>query len=335
MLLTAENWAPDTACENGTWLPEVRSSADWFHNVLVGIERGSWGWTVTIILEGLSLFIFPIQITKGERINKETGELTASGELFVSEPKAGSCKSCQLPQELSDQLKELGIHACSSPKHTRDHVPLEQREELLDKLLPLYIQVMQTTHLFNCKQMVRRAEHNKLPPRPLSSSKKKREGLTWRSLSTVKLFKWKHNHQEIFFIRNGIQSWVTVLIVTASRKSSLPEDKPMRKLKRRVSAVICLTLADAIAVPWTSVDTNHPAVTWKKKRKSLESWTPGFALTHFTLAPLATRCACWPDDRICSDKIITFYCVCVCVSKIRSESLPRASFRNCDTTEMW
>ncbi|XP_011601683.2 WD repeat- and FYVE domain-containing protein 4 isoform X2 [Takifugu rubripes] len=85
------------------------------------------------------------QSTKGERINKETGELTASGELLISEPKAGkeesSCKSCQLPQGLSEQLKELGIHACSSPKQTRDHVPLEQREELLDKVLPLYIQV--------------------------------------------------------------------------------------------------------------------------------------------------------------------------------------------------
>ncbi|CAG09377.1 unnamed protein product [Tetraodon nigroviridis] len=43
-------------------------------------------------------------------------------------------------QELGDQLKELGIQACSSPKHTGDHVP-EQREELLGKVLPLYIQV--------------------------------------------------------------------------------------------------------------------------------------------------------------------------------------------------
>lgn len=100
-----------------------------------------------------SLFFSPSnQITKGERINKETGELTASGELFISELKAGkeesSCKSRQLPQELRDQLKKLGIHVCSSSKHTSNHVPSEQREELLDKVLPLYIQVIEKCTFF-------------------------------------------------------------------------------------------------------------------------------------------------------------------------------------------
>lgn len=93
-----------------------------------------------------SFFPLSNQITKGERINKETGELTASGEFSISELKPdeeeSSCKSRQLPQELRDQLRELGIHARSSPKHTSNHVPSEQREELLDKVLPLYIQVI-------------------------------------------------------------------------------------------------------------------------------------------------------------------------------------------------
>ena len=86
------------------------------------------------------------QITKGERINKETGELTASGEFSISELKAdkegSSYKSRQLPPELKEQLKELGIYALPNPKHTGHHVPSEQREELLDKVLPLYIQVI-------------------------------------------------------------------------------------------------------------------------------------------------------------------------------------------------
>lgn len=92
------------------------------------------------------LFSSSNQITIGERINKETGELTASGALSISQLKAdkeeSSCKSRQLPQELRDHLKELGLHACSRPKHTSNHVPSEQREELLDKVLPLYIQVI-------------------------------------------------------------------------------------------------------------------------------------------------------------------------------------------------
>ncbi|XP_078129346.1 WD repeat- and FYVE domain-containing protein 4 isoform X3 [Sander vitreus] len=86
------------------------------------------------------------QTAKGERINKETGELSASGELAVSvelkvEKVEGSCRNPQLQQVLREQLQELGIHKCSSPDHKTDHVPLEQREEHLVKVLPLYIQV--------------------------------------------------------------------------------------------------------------------------------------------------------------------------------------------------
>ncbi|XP_078016803.1 WD repeat- and FYVE domain-containing protein 4 isoform X2 [Epinephelus lanceolatus] len=86
------------------------------------------------------------QLAKGERINKETGELSASGELSVSvelkvEKVEGSCGNPQLSQVLREQLQALGVHACSSPDHRTDHVPLEQREEHLIKVLPLYIQV--------------------------------------------------------------------------------------------------------------------------------------------------------------------------------------------------
>uniref|UniRef100_A0AAQ4PJK2 WDFY family member 4 n=1 Tax=Gasterosteus aculeatus aculeatus TaxID=481459 RepID=A0AAQ4PJK2_GASAC len=51
------------------------------------------------------------QTAKGGRINKETGELTASGELSVSvELKVErSCRNPQLPQVLKEQLHELGI----------------------------------------------------------------------------------------------------------------------------------------------------------------------------------------------------------------------------------
>uniref|UniRef100_UPI0037E89D37 WD repeat- and FYVE domain-containing protein 4 isoform X2 n=1 Tax=Semicossyphus pulcher TaxID=241346 RepID=UPI0037E89D37 len=86
------------------------------------------------------------QTAKKERINKETGELSASGELTVSvelkvDKVEGSCKNPQLLQVLREQLQELGIHTCSSQDHRTDHVPLEQREEHLVKVLPLYIQV--------------------------------------------------------------------------------------------------------------------------------------------------------------------------------------------------
>ncbi|XP_026164856.1 WD repeat- and FYVE domain-containing protein 4 isoform X1 [Mastacembelus armatus] len=84
------------------------------------------------------------QTFKGLRINKETGELSASGELSVSvEVKAeqveGSCRSPELPQVLREQMQELGIGTCSSSDHRTGHVPLEQREEHLVKALSLYI----------------------------------------------------------------------------------------------------------------------------------------------------------------------------------------------------
>lgn len=145
MLSITENWAPDTPSGWNRHMT-VRGL------LLSGFGRG-FGMKSSNYVRSfrLSWIFFPPfippsnQITKGEIINKETGELTASGELSISELKAAkeesSCKSRQLPQELRDQLKELGIHARSSPKHTSNHVPSEQREELLDKVLPLYIQV--------------------------------------------------------------------------------------------------------------------------------------------------------------------------------------------------
>lgn len=48
----------------------------------------------------------------------------------------------QLIQELREQLQVLGIHTCPSPDNRTDRVPSEQREELLVKVLPLYIQVL-------------------------------------------------------------------------------------------------------------------------------------------------------------------------------------------------
>ncbi|XP_061601856.1 WD repeat- and FYVE domain-containing protein 4 isoform X2 [Cololabis saira] len=86
------------------------------------------------------------QTVKAERINKETGELSASGELSVSlelktEKVEGSCGNPELLEVLREQLRELGIHTWSSHDARPDSVPLEQREELLVKVLPLYIQV--------------------------------------------------------------------------------------------------------------------------------------------------------------------------------------------------
>lgn len=99
----------------------------------------------------LTFSFLPIQdqTVEGQRINKETGELSASGELSVSvERKAGnvegSCRIPQLPQVLREQLQELGIHTFSTSDHRIDHVSLEQREEHLVKALPLYIQVLTT-----------------------------------------------------------------------------------------------------------------------------------------------------------------------------------------------
>jgi len=83
---------------------------------------------------------------KGDRINKETGELSASGELSLSvelktEKVEGSCGNPQLLQVLREQLQELGLHTHSSCDHRTDHVLLEQQEGHLVKVLPLYIQV--------------------------------------------------------------------------------------------------------------------------------------------------------------------------------------------------
>lgn len=94
------------------------------------------------------------QTAKGERINKETGELSASGELSVSVElkelkEEGSCMNPQLSQVLREQLQELGINTYSSHDHRTDRVLLGQREEHLVKVLPLYIQVW-TTRMRMC-----------------------------------------------------------------------------------------------------------------------------------------------------------------------------------------
>uniref|UniRef100_A0A3Q3K266 Alfy-like armadillo-like repeat domain-containing protein n=1 Tax=Monopterus albus TaxID=43700 RepID=A0A3Q3K266_MONAL len=86
------------------------------------------------------------QTVKGQRINKETGELSASGELSVSvelktENVEGSSRNPHLPQELREQLQELESCTCSSPDRRVDHVSSEQREEHLVKALSLYVQV--------------------------------------------------------------------------------------------------------------------------------------------------------------------------------------------------
>ncbi|KAM8859671.1 WD repeat- and FYVE domain-containing protein 4 isoform 2-T2 [Spinachia spinachia] len=79
------------------------------------------------------------QTAKGGRINKETGELSASGEVEVK--VECSSRNPQLPHVLKEQLYELGILTYASPDNKADHVPLEQREEHLVKVLPLYLQV--------------------------------------------------------------------------------------------------------------------------------------------------------------------------------------------------
>ncbi|KAM4607468.1 WD repeat- and FYVE domain-containing protein 4 [Polymixia lowei] len=78
-----------------------------------------------------------------ERINKETGELSASGELAVcGELKAektegtGASWGPQHLQALREQLQELG-----PADHIDGHAAVEQREERLLQILPLYIQV--------------------------------------------------------------------------------------------------------------------------------------------------------------------------------------------------
>ncbi|XP_017268395.1 WD repeat- and FYVE domain-containing protein 4 isoform X2 [Kryptolebias marmoratus] len=78
-----------------------------------------------------------------ERINKETGELSASGELSVSvelktEKVEGCCGNPELLQVLREKIRELGIHTYLS---CDNRVSLEQHEASLYKVLPLYIQV--------------------------------------------------------------------------------------------------------------------------------------------------------------------------------------------------
>lgn len=82
-----------------------------------------------------------------DRINKETGELSASGELSVSvelkteKAEVGCCGNPELLQALRKQIHELGIHSYLS---SDDGISLEQREEPLYTVLPLYIQVWTT-----------------------------------------------------------------------------------------------------------------------------------------------------------------------------------------------
>ncbi|XP_069573980.1 WD repeat- and FYVE domain-containing protein 4 [Brachyistius frenatus] len=126
------------------------------------------------------------QNVKGERINKETGELSASGELSVSvEVKAekveGSCRNPQLLQVLREQLQELGIHTCSNHDHRTDHVPVEQREEHLIQALLLYLQVYEDGGRFEgldikglaafTADTVIRNVHNRLAERPAEGAR--------------------------------------------------------------------------------------------------------------------------------------------------------------------
>ncbi|KAF3708270.1 WD repeat- and FYVE domain-containing protein 4 [Channa argus] len=85
------------------------------------------------------------QSAKGQRINKETGELSASGELSVSvDLKAdnvqSSCRNHPPTQVLREKLQELGFHTCSNSDRRNDHASSEQSEHHLIKILPLYVQ---------------------------------------------------------------------------------------------------------------------------------------------------------------------------------------------------
>ncbi|XP_028324426.1 WD repeat- and FYVE domain-containing protein 4 isoform X3 [Gouania willdenowi] len=86
------------------------------------------------------------QIVKEETIDKETQELSASEDLFVSEEsnmdEANSCyKSAHILKVLREQLQDLGTYTSSSSDCRDDQVSLEQSEQRLNKVLPLYIQV--------------------------------------------------------------------------------------------------------------------------------------------------------------------------------------------------
>lgn len=86
-----------------------------------------------------------------ERINKETGELSASGELAVSmELKGeagesggvtGAARSPQLLLSLREHLHHLDTHTLLPLDQTHTPLPTEQREEDLLRVLSLYIQV--------------------------------------------------------------------------------------------------------------------------------------------------------------------------------------------------
>ncbi|XP_077438112.1 WD repeat- and FYVE domain-containing protein 4 isoform X2 [Vanacampus margaritifer] len=80
---------------------------------------------------------------KGERVNKETGELSASGELSVSVELdvKKACRDTLLSDLLREQLHELEIYHYSSLDHKCDVAPSEKRHEHLVRVLPLYIQV--------------------------------------------------------------------------------------------------------------------------------------------------------------------------------------------------
>ncbi|CAL9687927.1 unnamed protein product [Knipowitschia caucasica] len=75
---------------------------------------------------------------KGVRINKETGELSASGELSVSVEKCETPKDPQSQDVLIRQLHDLGIYSYLEQKNDRS--PLVPKEALA-KVLCLYIQI--------------------------------------------------------------------------------------------------------------------------------------------------------------------------------------------------
>ncbi|KAF7646640.1 hypothetical protein LDENG_00184190, partial [Lucifuga dentata] len=77
-----------------------------------------------------------------ERINKETGELSASGDLSIcvevkAERVEGTCGDPQPLHELREQLQQLEIHSAWSSDHSADHATSER----LLKVITLYIQV--------------------------------------------------------------------------------------------------------------------------------------------------------------------------------------------------
>ncbi|XP_053730843.1 WD repeat- and FYVE domain-containing protein 4 isoform X2 [Synchiropus splendidus] len=87
-----------------------------------------------------------VQTSKKERINKETGELSASGEVSVSlDLKVvnveGSRSDPQPLEILQELLRELDIHKCSTPDHDTEHDIARQREALLVEALSVLVQV--------------------------------------------------------------------------------------------------------------------------------------------------------------------------------------------------